>query len=206
MKPVELPVDRESCPINGLTFAPEWAGTNIFIKSQPVADHVSELFDDELPAITKASQRRRDTFSSGRVCARSVMAQVGVPACALPRRADGSAQWPADIVGSISHTSDWAVAAVALPNMSEVTSIGAWHATALFSFKESLYKCLAPDFGKFIEFHDVQFHNLASGRPVLRLNRAELAQRYPVSQLELRMAVTAEHVFTLIWRRASHTL
>jgi len=82
----------------------------------------------------------------------------------------------------------------------------AWHATALFSFKESLYKCLAPDFGKFIEFHDVQFHNLASGRPVLRLNRAELAQRYPVSQLELRMAVTAEHVFTLIWRRASHTL
>ena len=232
----EISGTRAACPINGLNFAPEWAGTNVFLRSLPVADHVGELFDDELAAIEKASPLRRQTYSSGRVCARSVMADVGVEPCALVRQESGAARWPASLLGSISHTNEWAVAAVALPAMSKAASIGvdlekikpmeqgvidliatnaereelsanrspAWHATALFSFKESIYKCLSADFGQLIEFHDVQINDIASGRPVLHIKRAELNERCPPSQLELRMVVTSEHVFTLVWQRQDH--
>ncbi|MFK7861981.1 MAG: 4'-phosphopantetheinyl transferase [Granulosicoccus sp.] len=222
------------CPINGLTFAPEWAGTNIYLKSQPVSDCSSELYDEELPVIKSAAQQRRNTFSSGRSCARAVMLQAGLPACALPRYDDGSVQWPEGLLGSVSHTNEWAVAAVAVSAMCEAKCIGidlerikplnegvinliatsaerkelaaasspAWHSMALFSIKESIYKCLARDFGQFIDFQDVEISDLAGGRPVLTFRRAELASRYQPSQLELRMAVTPWHVFTLAWLRA----
>jgi len=223
------------CPINGLTFAPEWAGTNIYLKSQAVSDRTQELYDEELPVIETAAPIRRNTFSSGRSCARAVMQQAGLPACALPRRDDGSVQWPDGLLGSLSHTNEWAVAAVAVSAMCEAKSIGidlerikslddgvlnliatpaerkelsaanspTWHAMALFSVKESIYKCLARDFGQFIEFQDVEISNLAGGRPALGFIRRELAQRYRPAQLELRMAVTPWHVFTLAWLRAS---
>lgn len=225
--------EEEACPINGLTFAPEWAGTNIFLKSIKVSDRVDELYATELPAIAKAAAVRRNTFSSGRRCARAVMAEAGLPACALPRLDDGSVQWPEGLMGSLSHTNDWAVAAIAVSSMCEARSLGIdlesikpleegvirliattaeqqelssvqspeWHAMALFSLKESIYKCLARDFGKFIEFHDVEIYDLAGGRPVLSFKNAELARRFEASQLELRMAVTPKHVFTLAWLR-----
>lgn len=224
---------RGPCPIIGLTFAPEWAGTNVFLKSLPVTDMTAELFDEERNAVASAAQLRRNTFSSGRVCARAAMQEAGLTACALPRHDDGSVQWPNGILGSLSHTNDWAVAAVAVSAMCEARNIGidlerikplgdgvlrliatesereelaganspSWHATALFSFKESLYKCLARDFGHFIEFHDVEITEIASARPVLRFKREALDQQYVSSHFELRMAVTPWHVFTLIWQR-----
>ncbi|MFK7993507.1 MAG: 4'-phosphopantetheinyl transferase [Granulosicoccus sp.] len=223
-----------SCPINGLTFAPEWAGTNIYLKSQPVADHTHELYEEELAIIKTAAQLRRNTFSSGRSCARAVMLEAGLPTCALQRFNDGSVQWPEGLLGSLSHTNEWAVAAIAVTSMCEAKHIGidlerikpleegvinliatpvereelmaanspVWHAMALFSLKESIYKCLARDFGHFIEFHDVEISHLASGRPQLRFCRKELAQRYAPELLELRMAITPWHVFTLAWLRA----
>lgn len=222
------------CPINGLTFAPEWAGTNIYLKSQPVTDCVHELFNEELPVIKTAAQLRRNTFSSGRSCARAVMLEAGLPISALPRCNDGSVQWPEGLLGSLSHTNDWAVAAVAVSAMCEAKSIGidlerikplddgvikliatpsereeltsssspVWHSMALFSIKESLYKCLARDFGQFIDFQDVQINDLAGGRPLLRFVRAELAERYQSENVELRMALTPWHVFTLAWLRS----
>lgn len=222
---------REPCPINGLTFAPEWAGTNVYLKSLPVTDCVEQLYPEELPVIASAAQLRRSTFSTGRRCARAAMEQAGLPACALPRCDDGSVGWPEGLLGSLSHTSDWAVAAVAVSAMCEAQCIGVdlerikpldegvikliatpvereelqaasspvWHATALFSLKESVYKCLARDFGQFIEFHDVQITGLPGGRPQLGFCRNELALRYQPSQLQLRMAVTPWHVFTLVW-------
>lgn len=236
MHGVKIDTDAQNaCPINGLAFAPEWAGTNIFLKSVSVADMSHELFDEERIAIASASQLRRNTFSSGRSCARAVMHSAGLPACALPRNDDGSVQWPHGLLGSISHTNDWAVAAVAVSSMCEAQNIGidlerikslddgvlrliatpsereelkaasspTWHSTALFSLKESLYKCLARDFGQFIEFHDAEITEIASGRPILKLKRDELARRFPESSLELRMAVTPWHVFSLVWQRSS---
>ena len=226
--------DHNACPINGLTFAPEWSGTNIFLKSLPVADYMHELYANEHPYVENAAAIRRHTFSSGRYCARSLMLEAGLPATILLRRANGAVLWPEGLIGSLSHTDEWAVAAIALPAMCEAKQMGIdlerikplddnvvkliahgaereelavagapeWHATALFSFKESLYKCLASEYGQFINFYDVEFTGLAGGRPSLRFKNASLAGRYCASQLELRMAVTPLHVFTLIWLRS----
>jgi len=161
------------------------------------------------------------------------MEQAGLPACALPKRDDGSVDWPTGILGSLSHTNEWAVAAVAVRDRCQAQSIGVdlerikpldegvikliatpvereelqasspplWHAIALFSLKESLYKCLARDFGQFIGFHDVQITGVAGGRPHLSFCREALAERYHPSRLQLRMALTGQYVFTLVWLR-----
>lgn len=76
-----------------------------------------------------------------------------------------------------------------------------WQAVALFSMKESIYKCLAQDFGRFIEFHDVEVTGLDRKCPVVRFCDADLSRKYPVSRLELRLAVSAHQVLTLAWLR-----
>lgn len=223
----------QSCPINGLRFAPEWAGTSIYLLSLPVADYSSELYAEEVPAIAKAADLRRATFSSGRHCARAVLLEAGLPVGALPRRDNGSVQWPDGVIGSLSHTSDWAVAAVAARNMCQAQMLGIdleriqaldegvikliatpaerealsasssplWLGTALFSLKESIYKCLAGDFGQFFGFQDVQLHALQSGRPEVEFLHPQLRARYACKQMELRMAITPWHVFSLAWLR-----
>lgn len=223
----------QSCPINGLRFAPEWAGTSIHLLSLPVADYSNELFAEELPAIATAADIRRATFSSGRHCARALLLEAGLPVTALPRRDNGSVQWPDGVIGSLSHTQHWAVAAVAARNMCEAQQLGIdleriqamdeavikliatpverealsasssplWLPTALFSLKESIYKCLANDFGHFFGFQDVQLSALQSGRPEVEFLRPELRARYVGEQLELRIAITPWHVFSLAWLR-----
>lgn len=220
-------------PINGLKFAPEWAGTNVFLRCEPVSDRVASLYPQELRYIEKSGQLRRNTFSTGRACAKVALNQAGLTPVPLLRCQDGSVQWPAGIIGSISHTDSWAVAAVAVSAMSEAVALGidlepvrkmdegvisliatpaeqieiddqaspAWHATALFSMKESIYKCLRPVYGRFIEFHDVQIREVASGRPHLRFLSTDLQRYFDEASLELRMAVTPDHVFTLAWLR-----
>ncbi|MFK7892641.1 MAG: 4'-phosphopantetheinyl transferase [Granulosicoccus sp.] len=220
-------------PIKGLTFAPEWAGTNLFLVCEPVHDRVEQLHEEELPYIAKAVPLRRNTFSSGRACAREALTQAGLLPRPLLRMPDGSVKWPEGIYGSISHTDHWAVAAVAVATMTEAASIGIdlepvrkldkgvinliatpgeqveiaeqrspeWHATALFSLKESVYKCLRPLYGRFFDFHDVQISDVASGRPQLRFLARDLIRRFDERALELRMAITTDHVFTLVWLR-----
>lgn len=225
--------NRSDSPINGLSYAPEWAGTNIFLSCQVVSDESDQLMPEELVCIKNAAGLRRNTFSSGRAAARTALAQAGLPASALLRNEDGSVQWPEGVLGSLTHTNDWAIAAVAVTAMSEAVCLGVdleqiqplndgvlkliatdvertqiaeasstqWLPVALFSMKESVYKCLRPSFGRFINFHDVEILNLASGRPRIRLITDALQAHCNAEQIELRMAVTSEHVFTLVWLR-----
>jgi len=224
---------RAESPINGLDYAPEWAGTNIFMACQAVTNEAEKLMPEETVCIKDAAERRRNTFSSGRAAARTALAQAGMPSGALPQNDDGSVLWPDGVIGSVTHTDDWAIAAVAMPALSEAACLGVdleriqplkagvlkliatdverselaevpdkhWLAVALFSMKESVYKCLRPAFGQFIEFHDVEILNLASGRPSLRFLSPSLGNHCQAEHVELRMAVTPEHVFTLAWLR-----
>ncbi len=221
-------------PVNGLNYAPEWAGTNIYLASQRVIDCVEALYPEERPVIASSAPLRQRTFSSGRRCARIALAEAGLPGSALPRSEDGSVCWPEGVVGSVTHTNDWAVAAVALRDMSEASSVGVdleriqsleagvirmvatdseqaelaatgakrWHATALFSLKESVYKCLRPSYQRFIEFKEVEICDIASGRPHLSFCNEALSSHFRASEVQLRMAVTSEHVLTLAWLRS----
>ncbi|MFT5047844.1 MAG: phosphopantetheine--protein transferase-like protein [Porticoccaceae bacterium] len=183
--------------------------------------------------VEKSAQLRRNTFSSGRHCARKLLETLGQVPIVLLRNADGSVAWPEGFTGSVSHTNEWAVAGVAVQGLSEAKSIGidletvrpightvlkhistereredlgkstlqTWHVTALFGLKESVYKCLRPAFGSFIRFHDVEITNIASGRPRLTIVNPKLSEHCESSDVELRLAVTPSHVFSLAWRQ-----
>ena len=68
--------------------------------------------DDAGPPCTLAERRKRD-FARGRACARRALEDLGVRATSIPRGPRGEPQWPAGIVGSITHTDDYAAAVVA---------------------------------------------------------------------------------------------
>ena len=227
-----MSTERTISPINGLEFAPEWVGTAIHFHCEPVSDHQADLFPEEWQLVENSVQLRKDTFSTGRHCARTLLNNMGHDSVALLRNSDGSIRWPDGIQGSVSHTNDWAVAGVAVEGLSEAVSLGIdlerirpinqavlkhiatenerkelsesvsqpWHSTALFGLKESVYKCLRPDFGSYIRFHDVEIINVASGRPQLRIVCPELIQHCGFAIIELRLAVTPEYVFSLAWR------
>lgn len=81
-------------------------------------------FAARLPvALQNAVPRRRNEFLAGRYCAVRALARAGCMDAAWPaRRDDGLPAWPAGWLGSISHTADGALAAVA--RCSACTALG----------------------------------------------------------------------------------
>lgn len=71
------------------------------------------LFPEEQPIIARAVDRRRREFTTGRACARSALAKLGVPPVPILRGERNAPQWPAGIVGSITHCAGYRAAAVA---------------------------------------------------------------------------------------------
>lgn len=72
-----------------------------------------DVYADEAISVMHAVPRRRLEFAMGRDCARRAMATLGHAKVPLPRGQDRVPVWPADLVGSITHTDDWTAAAVA---------------------------------------------------------------------------------------------
>jgi 4'-phosphopantetheinyl transferase EntD len=68
------------------------------------------------------SAKRTADFSAGRACARRALAELGHSRYALGRNSDGRPNWPAHLVGSISHTAGFCGAVVA--HAASVSSIG----------------------------------------------------------------------------------
>ena len=83
-----------------------------------------------------------------------------------------------------------AVARVDLLDLVALPSERAHDAALLFSAKESVYKCLYPTAGHFLEFHDVE---LAFGDGTFTLLRAA-GYAQPVHG---RFAISADHVATV---------
>jgi 4'-phosphopantetheinyl transferase EntD len=81
-----------------------------------------ELFPEEEAVISKAVDKRRRDFGAARACARSALAELGLPAAPIVPGERGAPQWPDGIVGSMTHCEGYRAAAVA--RASEVISIG----------------------------------------------------------------------------------
>ena len=225
-------------------WARRFVGTDAVFDVRVVADHADELSDAEREAVARAVARRRNTFSSGRACARTALLGIGVSQVQYPdgllKQEDGSVGWPVGTIGSISHTDEWAIA-VAASDDQGIVSLGIdlevierlhspvlktiatdeerirlaqenvqdWQSAALFSIKESLYKCLRPHHGAFIGFRDVELlipteplkgvsdvvDGLAMYQPSIRfLSDALLAQ---FDERRLRARVTVFNGFVL---------
>jgi len=85
----------------------------IAVAEAPLRGDPPGLPADEALSIARAVPRRRLEFAIGRECARQAMAALSHVQASIPRGPDRAPIWPDDLVGSITHTDDWAAAAVA---------------------------------------------------------------------------------------------
>ncbi|HEY3735621.1 MAG TPA: 4'-phosphopantetheinyl transferase superfamily protein [Streptosporangiaceae bacterium] len=71
------------------------------------------LFPEEEAVVARAVERRRREFGTARYCARAALGRLGLPPAPLLRDPKGAPQWPAGVVGSITHCDGYRAAAVA---------------------------------------------------------------------------------------------
>ncbi len=71
------------------------------------------LFAVEEAAVERAVEKRRREFTTGRVCAHKALERMGLLATPIPTGERGEPQWPAGIVGSITHCDGYRACALA---------------------------------------------------------------------------------------------
>jgi 4'-phosphopantetheinyl transferase EntD len=74
----------------------------------------AELYPGEEAVIAHAVDKRRREFATGRACARTALAKLGVPGGPILPGSRGAPQWPPGVVGSITHCAGYRACAVAL--------------------------------------------------------------------------------------------
>jgi 4'-phosphopantetheinyl transferase EntD len=72
-----------------------------------------ELFPAEEAVIANAVDKRRHEFITARACARVALGKLGLPPVPIVPGLRGAPQWPAGVVGSITHCAGYRAAAVA---------------------------------------------------------------------------------------------
>lgn len=77
------------------------------------AGQVVALRDAEAGFVATAGEKRRRDFILGRHCAHLALARLGMTVASLPPGPRGAPLWPAEVVGSITHTAGYAAAIVA---------------------------------------------------------------------------------------------
>ena len=81
-----------------------------------------ELFAEEEAVIARAVDKRRREFRTVRYCARRALGELGVAPVPLLPGDGGAPQWPAGVVGSMTHCAGYRAAAVA--HQAEVHTLG----------------------------------------------------------------------------------
>lgn len=71
------------------------------------------LYPGEADVISRAVDKRRREFSTVRHCARRALRQLGLPAAPVLPGERGEPQWPAGVVGSMTHCGGYRAAALA---------------------------------------------------------------------------------------------
>src|SRR5450631_1635810 len=73
---------------------------------------VELLLPEEAAGLGRAVPERQQEFAAGRLCARRALEELGFAGFALLAQADRQPLWPAQIVGSITHTNGLCAAVV----------------------------------------------------------------------------------------------
>ena len=96
--------------------------TGVVVADMREPGYVSQLLPGEADTLARAVPKRIGEFVAGRLCARRALAEFGIANFALKVRQDRTPEWPASVVGSISHTAGMYLAAVAAK--SQVAALG----------------------------------------------------------------------------------
>jgi enterobactin synthetase component D / holo-[acyl-carrier protein] synthase len=82
----------------------------------------ASLFPEEEKLVAQAVEKRQREFITGRACARAALVRLGAEPQAIPAGPKGEPQWPAGIVGSITHCGGYR--ACALARQSDLVTLG----------------------------------------------------------------------------------
>jgi len=155
------------------------------------------LMPEEAQSFDASVVKVRRASGAVRIVARRLLARLGYSECALPKARSGAPIWPVGVVGSLSHDSRVAVAAVG--RRSDVSALGIdvepaqslppellelvatplersrighdpYQGRLLFVAKEAVYKAVYPLDQTFLDHHDVEV-DLADCRAVVRNGR-----------------------------------
>ena len=85
-------------------------------------DAASALMPAEAEALGAVAPKRLREHAAGRLCAHAALGRLGARGAPLLNDADRIPRWPEGVVGTISHTRAWCVAAVA--RASDARAIG----------------------------------------------------------------------------------
>ena len=96
--------------------------TGVAVAEMREPGDVSQLLPGEADTLTRAVPKRIGEFVAGRLSARRALAEFGIRNFALRVSQDRTPEWPASVVGSISHTAGMYLAAVAAK--SQVAALG----------------------------------------------------------------------------------
>jgi len=93
-----------------------WRGlfdSEVHVAASTLCDGVSSLSSAERALVAGAVPNRKREFSTGRLLARQLLAELGHVDFALLRDADRLPLWPANVIGSISHKQNLCIVAIA---------------------------------------------------------------------------------------------
>ncbi|HXG07994.1 MAG TPA: 4'-phosphopantetheinyl transferase superfamily protein [Nitrososphaera sp.] len=141
------------------------------------------LLDEEMDSFSLPAIERRRASGAARRLARELMNSMGAGNLPIPRSKFGTPIWPEEIVGSIAHDNQVAVAAVGLrrdlsavgidiepaeplpPDILELVATSQEQraivgnqlgAKLLFVIKEAVFKATYPLDHRFLDFHDIE--------------------------------------------------
>lgn len=95
---------------------------SVVIRERRVAGEAADLLPSEAAFVKNAHAKRINEFAAGRWCARLALAEFGKGDVALHPAHDRQPNWPAGVVGSITHTTG--LCAVAVAQTENVLAIG----------------------------------------------------------------------------------
>ncbi len=174
------------------------------------------LLPQEHHSFASSVVKVRRASGAARIVARQLLAQLGYAQCVVPKAPSGAPIWPAGVVGSLTHDSQVAIAAVG--RCGDVAALGIdvepaeslpsdlldlvataqeqleiaddpYHGRLLFAAKEAVYKAVYPLDQTFLDHHDVQI-NFAERKATVRNGRI----------VELRFGISA-HLVVLAFLR-----
>ncbi|MDP9793648.1 4'-phosphopantetheinyl transferase EntD [Catenuloplanes nepalensis] len=191
--------------------------------AETFGDEDCALFPAEEAAIARAVPKRRHEFTTGRWCARSALATLGLPPAPIVPGERGAPTWPPGTTGAITHCPGYRAAAVA--RTTTIASVGIdaeahaplpdgvlalvslpaereWISQAppgthwdrlLFSAKESVYKAWFPLTHRWLGFEEA--HLTASPDGTFH---AQILIDGPVTHFSGRWLTTPDLILTAI--------
>lgn len=89
------------------------SGERFSLSGGLVPARAPEINRDEWRLVRSAGKKRQREFACGRRLAHQALEQLGYPTAFIDQDEKGCPIWPTDVVGSISHTDKYCIAAVA---------------------------------------------------------------------------------------------